>query len=276
MPFPVPAASSTESADARRDERKRQASPPSYFYAQSQAIKTAVRYFEPLNSGYAGAAAKHKNRTRSALFVQLMAAFEFALKDFLAQTIDYTHIYDDEVKKWEWLDLDVATVLSTREGLGRLGAVLIHPLQGWQTPETVNRRYKDVFKREPIASDETSHLRDLWIVRHSVAHNGGIVTSPDARRLRDTSLSEKQVLIDEDYLSAAVDLLRAIVLRLETVIGPSLLKRWFAEAAAGSWAQDSAEYTQLKRLITCVQSRPTELAEVNEKAYEEDRKAAGA
>src|SRR4051812_10378804 len=100
MSFPVPDASSTESNDAQRDESKRQASPPSYFYAQSQAIMTAVRYFEPLDSGYPGAARKHKNRTRSALFVQLMASFEFAMKDFLAQTIDVTHIYDDDVKKW--------------------------------------------------------------------------------------------------------------------------------------------------------------------------------
>src|SRR3712207_6651579 len=131
MTFPIPAPSSSESADSQRDERKRLASPPSYFFAQSQAILIAVRYFEPLHSGYPGTANKHKNRTRSALFVQLMAAFEFTMKDFIAQTLDATHIFDDEAAEWRWLEVDVARVLSAREGLTRIGAILIHPLQGW-------------------------------------------------------------------------------------------------------------------------------------------------
>lgn len=267
MAFPVPDPSPSESNDALRDEGKRQASPPSYFYAQSQAILTAVRYFEDLNSGYEGAAKKHRNRTRSALFVQLMASFEFAMKDFLAQTIDATHIYDDEVKAWDWLQIDVATVLGTREGLGRLGAVLVHPLQGWQTPETMNNRYRDVFKREPIASDEIGPLRDLWVVRHSIAHNGGFVTAPDARRLRSTELRERQVLVDLPYLEASVELLRRIVLRLERIVGPALLAKWFKEGAAGAWEHDCSDYSRLKLMTTCLASRPKDLADPTEAEY---------
>lgn len=270
MTFPVPNPSPSESNDAQRDEAKRQASPPSYFFAQSQAILTAVRYFEGLNSGYEGAAKKHRNRTRSALFVQLMTSFEFAMKDFLARTIDATHIYDDEVKGWDWLQIDVATVLGTREGLGRLGAVLVHPLQGWQTPETMNRRYRDVFEREPIASAEVGQLRDLWVVRHSVAHNGGFVTVPDARRLRSADLRERQVLIDLLYLEATIELLRGVVLRLETVLGPALLGRWFKEAAAGTWEQDRDDYRRLKLMTTCLLSRPKDLADPTEAQYLED------
>jgi len=189
MAFPIPESTSTDSADARRDEQKRQSSPPSSFYAQSQALLTAVRYFDPLHSGYVGAAGKHKARMWSALFVQLMATFEFAMKDFIAQTLDATHIYDDDIKNWKWLQIDVPSVMATREGLTRLGAVLIHPLLEWQVPETMNGRYQDVYERQPIANDELTPLRDLWIVRHSVAHNGGLVTQADARRLRDMSLA---------------------------------------------------------------------------------------
>ena len=141
MPFPIPNPSTSESADAARDETKRAASPPSAFFAQTQAAYLAVDYFEPLHSGYAGAAKKHMNRMRSALFAQIMASFEFVMKDFIAQTLDATHIYDDDAKGWDWLTLDLATVLETREGFGRLGASLIHPLGGWQTPMTMNRRY---------------------------------------------------------------------------------------------------------------------------------------
>jgi hypothetical protein len=276
MPFPLPDAYTSASADAQRDERKRQASPPSSFYAQSQAILTAVAYFDPLHSGYAGAAGKHKNRMWSSLFVQLMAAFEFAMKDFIAQTLDATHIYDDNVKNWVWLQIDVPTVMATREGLVRLGAVLIHPLQGWQTPETLNSRYKNVYNREPVASSEIQSLRDLWIVRHSVAHNGGIVTPPDARRLRDTSLADQQVRIDFEYLGDATRFLREIVNRLSTLVGPSLIQKWVREAASRSWTSDQLDYSRIKLLTTCVESRARELPTVDEAMYDADIGAYGA
>jgi hypothetical protein len=189
MPFPIPSPSTSESADAARDDAKRAASPPSAFFAQTQATLNAVSYIEPLHSGYEGSARKHKNRMRSALFAQTMATCEFVMKDFMAQTMDSTHIYDEDAKNWDWLTLDLANVLGTRQGFGRIGTALIHPLQGWQTPTAMNRRYQDMFSREPIASDEVGRLGDLWIVRHSIAHNGGVVSQPDARRLRAPGLA---------------------------------------------------------------------------------------
>lgn len=270
MPFPVPDAAPSESADARRDERKREASPPSAFYAQSQAILTAVRYFEPLNSGYPGTAKKHKNRTRSALFVQLMATFEFAMKDFIARTLDHTHIYDEAATKWDWLDIDIPTLLGAREGSGRLGGLLVHPLSGWQTPDTMNSRYMDVFERQPIAGGEIETLQDLWIVRHSVAHNGGLVTSADARRLRSGALAEKQVLIDVSFLEQASDFLRGIVGRLEAVVGPSLLGAWFKRGASRLWADDEEYYISIKLLTTYIQSRARPLPAVTEQDYNSD------
>jgi hypothetical protein len=265
--FPTPSTSAAESADAHRDERKRQESPPSSFFAQSQAILTGVRYLEPLHSGYGGAARKHKNRAWSALLVQLMAAFEFTMKDFIAQTLDVTHIYDDEIATWDWVELNISAVLGTRDGSGKLGAVLIHPLSGWQTPEKMNSRYQDVFRRMPIANDELPYLKDLWIVRHSIAHNGGVITGPDARRLREPSLTNEQILVDLDYLENATNFLREIVGRLESVVGEALLKRWFGEAASGSWETDSVVYRPLKLLTTYVQSRPRELPEIDELDY---------
>lgn len=270
MPFPVPDPSTSESADSQRDERKRQASPPSSFFAQSQAIRNTVDYFEDLHSGYPGTARKHQNRTRSALFVQLMASFEFAMKDFIAQTLDATHVCDDSATEWPWLQLDVPTVLSTREGFTRLGAALIHPLLGWQVPETMNSRYQDVYSRQPIAGDELTPLRDLWLVRHSIAHNGGFVTQPDARRLRSQTLADRQVLVDKAYLEEATTFLRGIVSRLETLVGPVLLEMWFNSAAAGTWDRDEVEYSRIKLLTTYVQSRPRELPDIDEATYAAD------
>lgn len=270
MTFPVPDRNTSESADSQRDERKRLASPPSSFFAQSQAILNSVDYFEPLNSGYEGTARKHRNRTRSSLFVQLMAAFEFTMKDFIAQTLDTTHIYDDAAKTWDWLSIDVPTVMSTREGFTRLGAVLIHPLVGWQTPETLNSRYLDVYKCQPVAKDEIQALRDLWIIRHSIAHNGGVVTEPDARRLRAPNLANQPVLVDREYLAETVIFLRRIVQRLQDVVGPLLLRRWFAEASAGDWQLDEDQYRRLKLLTTYVPSRPQELPSIGETEYDAD------
>jgi hypothetical protein len=107
MPFPVPAPSTVFSTDVVRDETKREKSPPSSFYAQSQGIWLAAEYFEH-RGGYAGVAIKHRLRIRSALFAQLMSSYEFAVKDFLAQTLDATHIFDEDVGKWDWINVDVA------------------------------------------------------------------------------------------------------------------------------------------------------------------------
>jgi hypothetical protein len=268
--FPVPEPTSLDSADVQRDEEKREASPPSSFFAQSQAILTAVRYFEDLDSGYRGAARKHMNRIRSSLFAQLMANFEFATKDFLAQMLDATHIFDSEVKSWKWIEVDVTAVLSTREGSGKIGGVLIHPISGWQKPKTLNNRYRDAFGKPLVRPDEEQSLQDLWIVRHSVAHNGGFVTSPDARRLRSTPLAEKQLMIDLAYLESAIWFLRGIVSRLASEFGPLLLKKWFAEAAARDWTQDEAFYQRVKLLTVCVESRPRPLPTVDEAMYDAD------
>src|SRR5207244_1810167 len=132
---------------------KREESPPSSFYAQSRGIWLAAEYFEH-RGGYAGVASKHRLRIRSALLAQLMSSYEFAVKDFLAQVLDATHIFDDRVKDWDWINVDVSAVLQTREGLGRIGAVLIHPTLGWQAPKDINHRYQDVFGKPLVWPNE--------------------------------------------------------------------------------------------------------------------------
>jgi hypothetical protein len=268
--FPLPEPLNLFSNDVVRDEIKRAKSPPSSFYAQSQAIYLAVRYFEDLHSGYKAAAEKHMNRIRSALFAQLMANFEFAVKDFIAQVLDATHIYDTKVASWSWVNVNVPAVLSTRGGDGRIGAVLIHPLLGWQDPDDINKRYRDVFGAPLVWPAEEQPLRDLWIVRHAVAHNGGFMTSPDARRLRSSPLAEKQVLIDLNYLDGAIWFLRGIIVKLHTEIGPKVLKHWFKEAASRDWAQDEAFYTRIKLVTVYVESRIKDLPSVEASMYEAD------
>lgn len=230
---------------------------------------------EPLDSGYGGAARKHKNRAWQALFVQLMAAFEFAMKDFIAQALDTTDIYDDEIQRWKWLELNISGILGSRDGSGRLGAMLIHPLLGWQQPRNLNARYQNVFGRCPVKNTEAPALESLWIVRHSVAHNGGIVIGSDARRLKAPHLANEQILIDLDYLEQTTWFLRDIVQRLETDVGPALLERWFSESSSGAWDVDADVYVPLKLVTTFVKSRSKELPEITETAYTEDKERWG-
>lgn len=97
------------------------------------------------------------------------------------------------------------------------------------------------------------------------------MTAPDARRLREASLAERQVLIDVDHLEQAVTFLRRIVQRLEAVVGRALLKRWFDEGSAGAWSADADAYKPLKALTTYIQSRPQELDDADEAMYLADR-----
>ena len=152
--------------------------------------------------------------------------------------------------------VDLRTVLATRQGTGRIGSVLIHPLLGshdtQRHQQALSRRVEEA---DRLRSQERQTLRDLWIVRHSVSfHNGGFVTEPDARRLRSAPLTNKPLLIDSEYLEAATGFLRGIVGRLNTIIGPVVIKHYFERAAARDWTQDQTSYTRLKLITTYVES----------------------
>jgi hypothetical protein len=66
-----------------------------------------------------------------------------------------------------------------------------------------------------------------------------------------------------------------IVPRLESVVEPKLLKRWFQRAAARRWGDDEPDYARIKLLATCVQSRTQELPVVDEDMYNTDLAAYG-
>jgi hypothetical protein len=187
MPFPIPEKYSSEAADVARDEAKRRVSPPSFFFAQTQALFLSAEYFKNDRlqpSARGGVANKHRNRIRSALFGQVMASFEFCIKDFIAQVIDSSDVFDEAIHRCKWIDVDKSRVLAQRDVAGSVGALLIHPLLGWHDTDELNKRFEELFKYQLLDRDEAQKLRRLWIIRHSVAHNGGFVTHHDAYRLQ--------------------------------------------------------------------------------------------
>ncbi|MEM7561359.1 MAG: hypothetical protein AAF394_19715, partial [Planctomycetota bacterium] len=108
--FPIPSRRNRDTVDAKRDELKRQRSPGSFFYSQGWGQVLAAGYFtnERLaESARGGIALKHRHRIHLALFGQLMASFEYFLKDFVAKAVDATTNLDEKIRKEKWLEIDV-------------------------------------------------------------------------------------------------------------------------------------------------------------------------
>ena len=149
--FPIPSRYTSEAADIARDERKRVASPPSFFCAQTKGLALAAGYFVDSRLAVAShnaVAGKHRHRIHGALFGQLMAAFEYCLKDYIAQLVDATDMFDEAIENCNWISVDKSRVLAQRDASARIGAILIHPLLGWQDAREVNQRYQKLFGQE--------------------------------------------------------------------------------------------------------------------------------
>jgi hypothetical protein len=277
LTLPTPGIWTSEAADVARDEEKRRRSPPSFFFAQSHAIELAAGYFrnKRLVAGAArGVASKHRHRIRAALFGQVMATFEFCVKDFVARLIDATDLFDDAVIDSKWIDINKSRVLAQREASGRVGALLVHPLPGWHDAESVNQRYRGLFGQDLVMRSEALDLDRLWILRHTVVHNAGFVTQHDAYRLRALHLSDKAIDLDPTYLQDTVSFLQTIVARLADPVGGAVLTQWFSRRATGSFDTDRAVYTDLKLISTVIRSRAQGLPAITEAMYDADRAAA--
>jgi hypothetical protein len=273
-PFPIPDIYTSEAEDIERDEIKRRNSPPSFFFARSRGVVLAATYFnDDRLTGSPGTAAKHRHRIQYAAFGQLMASFEWCIKDFVAQLVDATDLFDEKVSEAKWIQVEKSGVLASREVSASAGAILIHPTQGWHDPAKVNERYSSFFGRALLENDETEALERLWLLRHSVAHNAGYVTSHDAYRMRAPNLSDRSVRIDGAFLEATEAFLGHIVGRLGDPIGQRVVKDWCVRKATGQFTQDEVVYTRLKQITSVVESRSKPLPTIAEAMYVKDRAA---
>lgn len=275
MAFPIPDVWNRDTNDVMRDEAKRKDSPCSFFWSQGQSLSLAADYFGDdrlAESARGGIALKHRHRIHLALFGQLMASFEYFLKDFVAKAIDLTAILDARVQKAKWIEVDASRVLANRLSATTPGAMLIHSTLGWHSPTTVNSRYQELFCRNPISNDEMSTLERLWVVRHTVAHNAGFVIHYDAVRIGSADLAESVANIDSYFIWAAFQFLRPIAARIANEIGDALLLEWLRSVVPNGpdFARDSATYIGLKKLSTIVESRTREVPIPGETEYETD------
>ncbi|WP_139210118.1 hypothetical protein [Palleronia pelagia] len=264
-----------DTADRKRDEKKRVESPGSFFYAQGRGLLLAADYFKDgrlAEDARTGTAIKHRQRINLAIFGQLMASFEYFLKDFVAKAIDATVHLDSSVDKCDWMTIDKPKVLATRGNTSSVGAMLVHSSSRWHSPTVVNDRYQQLFQRRPISNAETEDLEKLWIARHSVAHNAGFVTHYDASRMGEQRLSEQSIAMTIKFLEETFQFLVEIVRRTTEDIGQKILEDWLGTLAdiGPDYARDKSTYRKLKLLSTFVESRPQDLPKVTESQYLQD------
>jgi hypothetical protein len=275
VPFPHPSPWNKDTADAIRDNLKRQKSPTSFFCSQGRTLCLAAEYFKDerlAEAARGGVATKHRHKNLLAIFGQLMAAFEYMLKDFVAKSIDATSVFDGKIKEQDWLSVTTDRILSQRVAQTSIGSMLVHPTLGWHTPETVNTRYKNLFNCVAFKADSIKTLNTLWILRHSVAHNAGFVTAHDAARIGNASLSEKVVDIDADFIKETFDFLKNIATQIALTCGKSILKQWFTSQKdyGMDFIRDESEYGKVKQIGTCITSRTRELPCLTEAEYNAD------
>lgn len=267
-----------DTSDITRENKKRQTSPTSFFHSQGRALCLAAEYFKDERlavDARDGVAAKHRHKNLLAIFGQLMAAFEYMLKDFVAKSIDATSVFDEKIKEQDWLSVTTDRVLSQRVAQTSIGSMLVHPTLGWHTPETVNTRFKNLFNCQVFKGADIKTLNTLWILRHSIAHNAGFVTAHDAARIGQPNLSEKVVDINAEFIKEAFDFLKAIANNIATTCGKSILKQWFKSKNEyePDFARDEIEYVKVKLLSTCVASRTADLPTLTAVEYDADWQA---
>lgn len=279
MSFPNTSAWNRDSADISRENTKRIVSPCSFFFSQGRSLVLAAEYFHDdrlSGESRGGVAVKHRHKIQLAIFGQLMAAFEYMLKDFIAKSIDATNIFDEKLKHQEWLSITTERVLSQRIAQSTVGSLLVHPTLGWHSPETVNERYKAIFNVTPFSGEDIKKVSILWVLRHSVAHNAGLVTAHDSARINQPELSERVAHIDENYINDAFVYLCSIAGRIAEHCGKSMLRQWLKSVReyGANWDRDKDVYQTIKLLGTYVSSRNQDMPEYDESAYNNDWEAA--
>lgn len=263
-----------DAADLRREETKRKASPPSFFFSQGHALVLAAGYFtdDRLEGGYTAVARKHLHRIHLALYGQLLASLEYLFKDFIAQVIDLVPTFDEKIAASKWIGLQAEHILSARSAPSTPGAILLHPTMGWHEPEKVNERFSSLFGYAPIDAAEIPTLRRLWILRHSVAHNAGFVTNYDAVRAQLPGLSSKVADINGEQIQETFGFLCEIARRLAEKVGHRVVVEWLKTRVpqGPDYNRDKVVYKALKLIGTFVESRAQPLPSITKGSYTSD------
>lgn len=266
-----PATTDGQAARERRLSSKIERSPGSFFKARSRELVLAADYFrERLQPGaYSATARQHYHTLCGATFAMLLSSFELTWKLLYARIIDATSMYDSRVVDDKELKISTEAALAHRESAGA-GILLAEAVGVWQRPGVVNGRFGAAFQVEPIDPMHHDALRDLWQVRHVIAHGSGVTSELDSYRLRRAILPHRALQLDGDYLRRAETELLAVVSDGVSRVGTRLLDDYFNRNPAPIWTLDQQEFTRLF-LLGLVAAQTQDLPDVDEPMFLAER-----
>lgn len=190
----------------------------------------------------------------------------------MAKAIDSTSNLDEKLQGQNWLKINVERVLANRSGVATVGSTLVHSTGSWHSQAEVNKRYQHLFQRRPFSASQVEDLEKLWILRHSVAHNAGMIIHYDAARIGDETLANCAADIDAEFIKKTFLFLSPIAESICTECGESLLRSQFQPLShrGPDYISDKSSYSGLKYLSKYVDSRVKDLPSLDQSVYETD------
>lgn len=149
-------------------------------------------------SVYGASRDRHMQNLRVMILLTLVEAFERFLKEMAATCIDQVGsiILDDRLDRFSGKGSNLAWHFTNT---GSLGSVLCESLT-WCDCDDANKRFCDILSdpyvqgsfyvfpngnQQPVALRNKHDLMSIiWQLRHSIAHNGGVITASDSHKLR--------------------------------------------------------------------------------------------
>ncbi|PJE26323.1 hypothetical protein CVM50_20930 [Pseudooceanicola marinus] len=179
---------------------------------------------------------------------------------------------DSRILKEKWLETDTSRLLANRSGTATLGSMLVHSTLGWHSPSQVNERYAKLFQFQPFETSEIETLDKLWVLRHSVAHNAGMIIHYDATRIGNEGLAEHAADIDAEFISQTFDFLSSLAKKICEEGGDKLLRMYFTPLVArgANYQTDKTIYQNLWYLSAYLESRAQDLPVLKAEDYASD------
>jgi hypothetical protein len=203
------------------------AAPLAHFDRTANDSFNLIRYFERrleegAHGAYEAVADRHLAHLRRIVLGHLLQSFERFIKETAITCVDLIapYVFDDRFKEFN----AGGNVLAAHFVAGSVGKAMCES-STWFDLEEVNRRFRNILKPPfcepnqlpamlfPLSGAKTANrdraetLSLLWQVRHTLAHNVGVMTGSDVAKLRILS---KQNIAANRLLEPTADDLRSV------------------------------------------------------------------
>lgn len=169
-----------------------------YVVEAKSAVDLCLRKFKS-NGAYGNDASDSIRHISVAMLPAIMGHFETFQRYLFAGAFEksvYLSGFDVDkffkrIEKNADLSVDLVRLSSYRGGSGfSAGIIIADSLPGWHSPERVNSYFSAFdLNRQLFGNTESSRLKVLWQLRHSVVHTGGTITIPDAQKVPELANS---------------------------------------------------------------------------------------